>query len=301
MDRMARAWENGRNGGRQGDIVTTTGGPGHDLDRVTLDHDAPLDGDDIVVEPHAPEHQRKHHREIVVGIVVGLLAIGAVAVALAARDSGGKTEVSAESPARTPAGHPTDDEAARNAAGTTVVKPGATTKNTSGALIPPVAITKPATIVDPTPTAPAAPPPDAGSSPGYAGTGDTVAPTTPTPTLPPTSPPSVLQWSTDPAAVAIKAGAHAFVTVTVTNPSAGNVTLPHPLSCPPELQPAHGAPIGGLVCAEMAQIMAPHSHVVAHYTLYATDTGDASGAPLPAGQYTANIEGLHTVKVTIAS
>jgi hypothetical protein len=280
--------------------VTTTGGTGHDTERVVLDHDAPLDGDDIVIEPDAPEHPRKHHREIVVGIIVGALVIGAAAVALATRsDAGGKSQVSAVPPAHTPPGHPTDNEAKRHAAATTVAPAPATAtaRTTPRAIVPPPALSEPV-VVHPTPTAP---PPDAGSSPGYVGSGNTIAPTTPTPTLPPTAPPSALAWKTDPASLSIPAGAHALLTVTAVNPTAGTVTLPHPLSCPPALQPAHGAPIGGGVCEAMAQLMAPHARAVAHYTIYATDTGDASGAPLAAGQYLANIESLHTVKVTITA
>ena len=48
-------------------------------------------------------------------------------------------------------------------------------------------------------------------------------------------------------------------------------------------------------------MMSPHSQVVAHYTIYATDTGDASGAPLAAGRYLAAIENLHNVKVTVTA
>ena len=51
----------------------------------------------------------------------------------------------------------------------------------------------------------------------------------------------------------------------------------------------------------MTQLMAPHSKLVQRYTIYATSTGDASGTPLAAGQYLANIESLHNVKVTISA
>ncbi len=278
--------------------MTTTGGPGHDTEPVVLDHDAALDGDDIVVIPHGPEHPRKHHREIVVGVIVGILAIGAAAIALAARHDTDASKVSTAPVAKTPAGHPTDNVSKRAAEQTTVVSAAATAHRQPRAIVPPPALGEPA-VAHPAPAAPSA---GAGSSPGQVGSGNTVAPTTPTPTLPPTSPPSALTWSTDPGAVSVKAGGHVFLTVTVTNPTAGSVTLPHPLSCAPGLQTASGAPVGGgVVCEAMAQIMAPHSHVVAHYAIYATDTGDASGAPLPAGQYAVNVEGLHTVKVTVTS
>ena len=93
-----------------------------------------------------------------------------------------------------------------------------------------------------------------------------------------------------------------FLTVTVVNPTAGTVTLAHPLSCPPTLQPVHGAPIGGVVCerdgAGDGAALATWSQ---HYTIYATDTGDASGAPLAPGAYIVNVENLHNVKVTITA
>ena len=67
------------------------------------------------------------------------------------------------------------------------------------------------------------------------------------------------------------------------------------------MQPVNGSPNGGGVCEAMAQVMAPHSQVIAHYTIYATDTADASGAPLAPGAYIVNIENLHNVKVTVSA
>ena len=74
-----------------------------------------------------------------------------------------------------------------------------------------------------------------------------------------------------------------------------------PLSCPPALQTEHGASIGGAVCAQMAQVMSPHQMLTQQYTIYATDTGDASGSPLAPGRYTARVENLYSVEVTITA
>jgi hypothetical protein len=110
-----------------------------------------------------------------------------------------------------------------------------------------------------------------------------------------------LTWQASPAALTIKAGAHASFTITVNNPTDGTVTLGLPLSCPPTLQREHGAPIGGAVCAQMAQVMSPHQTLTQQYTIYATDTGDASGNPLAPGRYVARVENLHSVRVTITA
>ncbi len=110
-----------------------------------------------------------------------------------------------------------------------------------------------------------------------------------------------MKWTSQPQALSIKAGGKAFLTVTVENPTDGTVTLGHPLSCPPTVKPVNGAPIGGAVCVEMAQIMDPHEKIVAHYTIHATDTADEGGAPLKAGQYIVTVENLYDVKVTVTA
>ena len=294
-------------GGRQGDNVTTTGGPEHYLadpaqgsesatDPVVLDDQhEPLDGDDIVVEPHgAPEHPRRRHRELIVGIVALAVIAAGVGIALAARhSSGGNTHVTSSAPVRPPTGHPADGKS------TPVNRQHVKTKPTTPATATHVKIapTTPAVVPTGTPVSAQSP----GSVGNPAATSATTPPTAPPATMPPSEPPSVLTWNAAPSTLSLQAGAHAVLTITVVNPTAGTVTLPHPISCPPALTPLHGPALGGMVCAEMAQIMAPHSKIVQHYTIYATDTGDASGAPLSAGQYLANVENLHNVKVTVTS
>ena len=87
----------------------------------------------------------------------------------------------------------------------------------------------------------------------------------------------------------------------MTNPTAGTVDLPHPLSCAPTLLRANGAAVGFGVCTEMVQVMRPHQTLARHYTIYATKTADASGAPLAAGSYTARVEDLFSVNVTVTA
>ena len=70
------------------------------------------------------------------------------------------------------------------------------------------------------------------------------------------------------------------------------------MSCPPTLRGPHGAVFGGAVCAEITQTVQPKSTLTQRYTIYATDTGDASGQPLPPGVYTA-FENLFKIKVNV--
>ena len=120
-------------------------------------------------------------------------------------------------------------------------------------------------------------------------------------TAPPAEPASVLQWTSSPVALTIKAGGHVTFSVNVANPTAGNVTLGTPLACTPALQPKGGAPIGGLVCEQMAEVISPHQALTQQYTIYATDTGDATGKALPAGAYVARVENLFSIPVTISA
>jgi len=282
--------------GCQGDNVTTTGGPEHSLAEPALGNETAgepiLEGDDIVVEPNRPaSHSHRRARALTVAIVIGVLIAIGVAIAIATRGNvGGNTHVTSSAPVHPPAANPS-------------VKNSRSASKPKAAHTAPAHVHKPKNVITPppvvTPTSGVAPPLVSPSTPVSAA--PTTPATTPPPTLPPAEPPSVLRWTTLPSAISMKAGASVFLTVTVVNPTAGTVTLGHPMSCPPALQPVHGAPIGGAVCAQLAQIMAPHSQVVAHYTIYATDTGDASGAPLAAGQYVASIENLHNVKVTVTA
>ena len=125
------------------------------------------------------------------------------------------------------------------------------------------------------------------------------SPTPPPVTTPPVEPASVLRWTANPAALSVKGGAHAIVTITVVNPTKGTVTLGTPLSCPPTVRGPHGAVFGGTVCAQITQTVQPKSTLTQRYTIYATDTGDASGQPLPPGVYTASFENLFKIKVNV--
>jgi hypothetical protein len=91
------------------------------------------------------------------------------------------------------------------------------------------------------------------------------------------------------------------VTVTVVNPTLGTVTLGTPLSCAPTVRGPHGAVISQMFCEQMAQVMAPHSKLSQRYTIYATDTADVSGSPLPPGVYIASVENLFKFKVNVTA
>jgi hypothetical protein len=107
----------------------------------------------------------------------------------------------------------------------------------------------------------------------------------------------VLQWSATPAALTIPAGGHKTLTVHVVNPSDGTVTLGHPLSCPPTLRDSKGHAIGYGVCVEMAQLLAPHEEQTQRYVI----TAASDGVALAPGNYTASVENLFDVKVTITA
>lgn len=261
--------------------MTTTGGHG-DLDLSAPDLAAP-DGDDIVVIPDGPAApSRGRMRAFLVGAIVLVLAAAAVTVAVVNRDDTGSTRLrSVAEREPSPATQPSHKRVAKTPAKTpakAVVKP---------------RVSRPPSVATQTL-------PDFGEAP--------VGPPPVTPTLPapppttPSYPPSSLTWQTTPGALTIKAGGHAVVSVTVTNPTDGTVTLGQPLSCPPVLQPNNGGPaIAGGVCAQMAQVMSPHQTLTQQYTIYATTTGDASGAPLPVGRYTARFENLHSMTVTVTA
>jgi hypothetical protein len=257
--------------------VTTTGGRG-DVDLGAPDLGPTVlgsgDGDDITVIPSEPEHRsRGRMRAFLVAAIVAVLAAAGITVAVVNRDdtdASSLRSVSRVDP--TPA--PTTDKPA-------VVKP--TTKKPPASV--PAKATPPTT---PAVVAPAGPPP--------------VTPTAPPPTTPRAYPPSVLTWQATPAAFTIESGGHATLTVTVTNPTDGTVTLGRPVSCPPTLQSEHGgAPFGGGVCVQMAQVMSTHQSLTQPYTIYATSTGDASGKPLAAGRYRVRVENLHSFWLTVTA
>jgi hypothetical protein len=74
------------------------------------------------------------------------------------------------------------------------------------------------------------------------------------------------------------------VSISAHNPSAGIVSLPHPLSCAPTLQ--HDE-----VCPETVQMIAPGATAHASFVIDATNV-----AP---GSYTLSIEGVRNISVTV--
>jgi hypothetical protein len=255
--------------------VTTTGGPEHSVaEPATVEH---LDGDDIVVVPDSLPPRHRRSRALLVGAVVVAVIAAGVGIAIAVTRDDGNESVSASAPVRTtPTPAPSQP---RNA------EPKRPKK--AVAEQPPVSVA-PETPASSPPLVVVPPPPP-------------VAPTQAPDTAPAVSPPSVLQWSSNPAALTIPAGGHKTLSVHIVNPSDGTVTLGHPLSCPPMLHDSKGHAIGYGVCVEMAQLIAPHDELTQRYVIYATDTAAAGGEPLKAGAYTATIEDLFDVKVTVTA
>ena len=250
--------------------MTTTGGPEHSVaEPVTNAH---FDGDDIVVIPDAAPVRRRRSRALLVGAVVVVLIAAGVAIAVALTRDDGKQSVQSVAPARpAPA----------------VSQPKRPPVKQRRVVQKPPASIAPKTPVSSPPVVGAAPPPPP----------PPVAPTEPPVTAPPSYPPSVLQWTATPAALTIKSGSAGVLTVEVTNPTDGTVTLPHPLSCPPTLRGPKGHVIGYGVCTEMAQIMSPHQTLRQKYVIKASSDGGA----LAPGNYTASVENLFDVKVKITA
>jgi hypothetical protein len=264
----AHPWDHGV-GGRQGDDVTTTGGPEHSVaEPATVEQ---LDGDDIVVVPGAPPaHHRRSRAWLVGAVVVAVIAAG-VGIAFAVTRDDGSSTVQSSAPV-TPKSTPTPSPANR-----TPVRHRPVVRKPHVSTAPHTPVSSPPAVVVP-------PPPP-------------VAQTEPPPTVPPVSPTSVLQWSATPAALTVPAGAHATLEVHVVNPSDGTVTLGHPLSCPPTLRGPKGHVIGNAVCTEMAQLLAPHQQMTQRYVI----TAASDGVALAPGIYTANVENLFDVKVTVTT
>ena len=252
--------------------MTTTGGPEHSIaEPVTIDTE--LDGDDIVVVPDAPPPRHRRSRRLLVGAVVVAVIAAGIGIAVAVTRDDGKQTVQSSAPVRTtPTPAPSQPKNAQPPKKPAVEKPPVS-------IAPEAPVSSPPAVVVPPPVVPQEPPD----------------------TMPATSPPSVLQWSSTPAALTIPAGGHKTLTVHVVNPSDGTVTLGHPLSCAPTLHDPKGHAIGYGVCAEMAQLMSPHDELTQKYTIYATDTAAAGGDPLKPGTYTATIEDLFDVKVTVTA
>jgi hypothetical protein len=258
-----------------GGIVTTTGGRG-DVDLTAPDLGTP-DGDDIDIIPEAPAtRSRGRMRAFLVGAIVLVLAAAAITIALVNRagtDTSRLSTIGNEHPAATPKPQP------KRVVTMPTVKPRVVAPPSS------VVVTTPNVASPTTAGIPAVQP---------------TLPTTPAPT--PAYPPSVLTWQFTPAALTVKAGGHTTVSATVLNPTDGNVTLGHPLSCAPVITPENGgAAIGNGVCVQMAQVMTPLQTLTQQYTIYATSTGDASGNPLAVGRYKVRFENLKTVSMTVTA
>jgi hypothetical protein len=263
-----------------GGIVKTTGGRG-DVDLTALDLGTP-DGDDIDIIPDQPAtRSRGRMRAFLVGAIVVVLGAAAITIASVNRDGTDSTRLRAigtHKPAVTP-------------------KPGpkrvATKPPVKAPVKKPRVVAPPSSVVMTTPNV---------ASPTTVGIPavQPTLPTTPAPT--PAYPPSVLTWQFTPAALTVKAGGHTTVSVTVLNPTDGNVTLGQPLSCAPVITPENGgAGIGNGVCVQMAQVMTPLQTLTQQYTIYATSTGDTSGNPLAAGRYNVRFENLKTIWMTVTA
>jgi hypothetical protein len=276
-------------------FVTTTGGPEHFLedpaisetsnDPVVLDRAEPLDGDDITVEPNAPGAGSRRARLAIAAGIAAVLLVGGIAVAMANRhhaSTNGASHLRSVAPASPAAAHPTPAVHVKPAVkpNTKPAQPAPSKPVTPINHATPVVAAPPATIAAPAATTP-------------------VAATPPPVVAPPVEPTSVLRWTATPASLSITRGARASLTVTVANPTKGTVTLGTPLSCAPTLRGPGGVAIGGSVCEQLAQVMQPHSELIERYTIFATDTGDASGQALAPGSYTAIIENLFKVKVNV--
>jgi hypothetical protein len=277
--------------------VTISGGPDRSLadpaateqqadDPVVLSRDAdPLDGDDITVDPGGAP--RDPSRRILVAAIVLVLVVVAIGTAIALGHRSSKStasSVSTAQPAHPPAAHPTP-----------VRPPIAVAPLPTPTTAAPAQIVTPSSAVVTPPTNPAnavvIPPPVAVTSP----------PPAPPVTAAPASPPSVLQWHATPAALSVAGGKQVSFTVSVANPTNGTVDLPTPLSCAPTVRGPKGVVIGASICEQVVQAIAPHQHLTQRYTIDATTTGDPSGQPLKAGAYTASIQNLFEVKITVTA
>jgi hypothetical protein len=260
-----------------GGTVTTTGGRG-DVD-LTAPVVGRAEGDDIVVLPEEPSRSRGRMRAFLVAGIVVVLAAAGITIAVVSRPDTAATKLRSVSSRGPSPKAKTQPSRPKRVATTIPAKP--------RVVAPPVTVAPPVAATVPTTVVVVAPPP--------------ATPTAPPATTTPEYPPSVLTWQSTPAAFTIKAGSRASFTITVSNPTDGTVTLGLPLSCPPVFQREDGTPIGGAVCPQMAQVMSPHQTLTQQYTIYATRTGDATGAALAPGRYLARVENLYSVRVTITA
>ncbi|HTD49650.1 MAG TPA: hypothetical protein VK771_03565, partial [Acidimicrobiia bacterium] len=248
-------------------------------DPVVLDRADRFDGDDIVVEPAAPHARSRRVRLAAGAVVAAAVLVAGITAAVATRDQthSARSSVRTVTPPYPRPAHATPPAAAHKR-DTRPVRP-----------LAPAPITKTPVVYGGTPASSVAhqnAPPSGGTTP-------------PSVATPPVEPTSVLEWSAAPSTLSVKGGAQMGVTVTVVNPTNGTVTLGTPLSCPPTVRGPRGAIIGGTLCAQITQTLAPHSRLTQRYTLYATDTGIANGKALAAGTYTATVENQFKLKVNV--
>jgi len=281
-------------GGGQGDDVKTTGGLEHSLadpaieqesaeDPVAMRRAAGFDGDDIVVEPGAP-HLRSRRVQLAAGAAVAaVLLVAGITAAVVTRDHMPTRASALRSVAPPHPPHP------RPSAPAVAAKP---EPKPTRALRPhaPTPLNKTTTVNVGPPASPAA----------HATTPSVGTPPSPV-TAVPVEPTSVLVWSATPSKLSVRGGAQTRVAVIVVNPTNGTVTLGTPLSCAPTLRGPRGAVIGGPMCEQITQTLAPHAKLTQHYTLFATDNGSASGSALRPGTYTATVENQFKMTVNVSA
>ena len=229
------------------------------------------------------------HRTLLVGVVVGLGALG-VGTAVVIRTSGSERATGSGTTATQPVAlHlPITTAASPTAGGAT-----STTKSTrtSTSTSPPATPTSAELVGTPPASGPVATEP-VDTAPPPPPTTTTLTPTTllgpaATVTLPPPPPPygaDALTWSA-PESITVATGSTAPLTVTAHNPKGRAVSLSHPLSCTPRLDHSE-------VCADVVQLIPALGSATAHFTI------DATG--FAAGSYTLKIEGVLTVRVTVS-
>ena len=274
--------------------MTTTGGPEHSLAdpamattrrqtiRSCIGHADRLDGDDIVVEPAAPHairvggRRRVDRRRDRGGCARRRRRRSRSRPAIIRATAPAQASCARSQPASPPAAHPTP-------AGRTVKpKPVPVEANSRQGAVDhehdagrgQPAGAGPAT---PAPTTPATAPPPPVTAP-------------PPVTTPPAEPASVLRWTATPAALSVKGGAHASVTVTVVNPTKGTVTLGTPLSCAPTAaRPARRGDRRSGVRADGAVDGAALDAHAALHDLRDRHRRRRAASPLPPGVYTASV------------
>lgn len=230
---------------------------------VTERVDTTQAGDDIAIvipDPEHPTHKHGVRVAIIAGVaVVVLIAIGAWVIGQGTKDKKVITQNAAPTP---PAQQPVPSDVVGNqpTSAPNVSSPNAST---------PPSVTR-------TTNAPTR---------NNGGTNTPVVPPQ-QPTGPKTSPLSALVWSGS-KSISVHSGDTKTITISVTNPTGGTVSLPNPLSCPSAWKLTDSP-----VCAQMVQQIAPGAHLTTTVTI------DATGAT--AGKsYSTSVGGAYTITVTV--